>query len=294
MDENKNTYINTLNNDEGDGPVLGGVTGERSAHDGRSNVPAVTHKVSSHSIDTATGADAAPELSTVRVHDIFSQIARKYERFNAVSSFGAYKLWLAQLARMAEVQPDELVLDVAGGTGDVTFTICKAAHPAFVMCTDLVPEMLDVARDHYARGASDGVEVDFMVQDAQALDMPDGMFDVVTMAYGLRNMPRREAALSEIFRTLRPGGRLVCLDFSTPPNPAWRAMYNVYLKYLIPFWGKAITGDASGFVYLAKSIKAFPNQAGVAQLMRDAGFERVVWRNCTGGIAAIHVAYKPL
>jgi demethylmenaquinone methyltransferase/2-methoxy-6-polyprenyl-1,4-benzoquinol methylase len=253
-----------------------------------------TSNTNIHSIDTATGAEAAPELSTERVHDIFSQIARKYERFNAISSFGAYKLWLQKVARAATVSHDEIVLDVAGGTGDVTFTICKASHPAYVMCTDLVPEMLDVARDHYAHGAADGVEVDFMVQDAQALDMPDNMFDVVTMAYGLRNMPKREVALAEIYRTLKPGGRLICLDFSTPPNPAWRAAYNIYLKYLIPFWGKVITGDASGFIYLAKSIKAFPDQAGVADLMRHAGFERISWDNCTGGIAAIHVAYKPL
>lgn len=245
------------------------------------------------SIDTATGASAPPELSTKRVHDIFSSIANKYETFNAVSSMGTYKIWLNKMVSLADVGPASSVIDIAGGTGDVTFAIAKAKRPAVIVCTDLVPEMLDVAKDHYANGAADGVPVHFQTADAQALHYDDDAFDVATMAYGLRNMPERHQALSEIFRVLRPGGQLVCLDFSTPPNPLWNAAYNVYLNKMIPFWGKLITGDASGFVYLSKSIKAFPNQVGVAKLMEDAGFENVEWHNCTGGIACIHVAYKP-
>lgn len=245
------------------------------------------------SIDTATGKEAPPELSSERVKDIFSSIAKKYERFNAVSSFGTYRAWLAGMMRQAPIGPGDEVLDVAGGTGDVTFAAARAKHPAHIQCTDLVPEMLEVARAHYADGAAKGVPVDFQVVDAQDMPFADASFDAVTMAYGIRNMPDRPRALAEIFRVLRPGGHLVCLEFSTPPNRLWRALYRFYLKHLIPFWGGLITGDREGFVYLARSIKAFPDQHGLAALMEQAGFQDVTWKNYTGGIAAVHVARKP-
>lgn len=245
------------------------------------------------SIDTATGQEAPAELSSERVKDIFSSIAKKYERFNAVSSFGAYKVWLAGMMKQAPISHEADVLDIAGGTGDVTFTVARAKRPAHIQCTDLVPEMLDVARMHMEDGASQGVPVDFEVVDAQDIPYANESYDAITMAYGIRNMPQRELALSEMFRVLKPGGSLTCLEFSTPPNPVWRALYNFYLKHLIPFWGGLITGDSSGFVYLAKSIKAFPNQETLAKMMEEAGFENVTWKNYTGGIAAVHVAHKP-
>ena len=244
-------------------------------------------------IDTATGKEAPAELSSERVKGIFSQIARKYERFNAVSSFGAYRLWLDGMMRQAPIESHHDVLDIAGGTGDVSRWVAKTKHPAHIQCTDLVPEMLEVARMHEANGDFCGVPIDFDVVDAQDIPYADSSYDVVTMAYGIRNMPDRPRALAEMFRVLRPGGALVCLEFSTPPNPIWRALYNFYLKFLIPFWGGLITGDRSGFVYLAKSIRAFPDQEGLAQLMRETGFTDITWQNYTGGIAAVHVAHKP-
>lgn len=245
------------------------------------------------SIDTATGKEAPADISSERVKDIFSTIAKKYERFNAVSSFGAYKAWLSGMMSQAPISPNADVLDIAGGTGDVTFTVARAKHPQHIQCTDLVDEMLDVARMHYADGKADGVPVDFEVVDAQNIPYADASYDVITMAYGIRNMPERDRALSEMFRVLKPGGSLVCLEFSTPPNAVWRALYNFYLKHLIPFWGGLITGDREGFVYLSRSIKAFPNQQGLADMMTSAGFTDVTWKNYTGGIAAVHVAKKP-
>ena len=221
-------------------------------------------------IDTATGKEAPAEISSERVKDIFSTIAKKYERFNAISSFGAYKLWLAGMMKQAPISANDDVLDIAGGTGDVSFTVA-----------------------HYSDGASDGVPVDFEVVDAQNIPYADASYDAITMAYGIRNMPDRPRALAEMFRVLKPGGSLACLEFSTPPNAVWRALYNFYLKHLIPFWGGLITGDRDGFVYLAKSIKAFPNQQGLARMMEQAGFTDVTWKNYTGGIAAVHVAKKP-
>ena len=245
------------------------------------------------SIDTATGKEAPAEISTERVKDIFSSIAKKYERFNAISSFGAYKLWLSGMMKQAPINESDDVLDIAGGTGDVSFSVARAKHPAHIQCTDLVPEMLEVAREHYRRGAADGVSVDFDVVDAQNISYADATYDAITMAYGIRNMPDRPRALAEMYRVLKPGGALVCLEFSTPPNRVWRALYNFYLKHLIPFWGGLITGDKEGFVYLAQSIKAFPDQQGLAHLMEEAGFCDVTWKNYTGGIAAVHVAKKP-
>ena len=245
------------------------------------------------SIDTATGKEAPADISSERVKDIFSTIAKKYERFNAVSSFGAYKTWLAGMMRQAPIGAHADVLDIAGGTGDVTFTVSHAKHPRHIQCTDLVPEMLEVARAHYADGAAEGVSVDFEVVDAQHIPYADESYDAITMAYGIRNMPERDQALSEMFRVLKPGGALVCLEFSTPPNAVWRALYGFYLKQLIPFWGGLITGEREGFVYLSRSIMAFPNQQGLAARMEKAGFEDVTWRNYTGGIAAVHVAKKP-
>ncbi len=247
-----------------------------------------------HSIDTATGKEAPAEVSSERVKDIFSRIAKKYERFNAVSSFGAYKAWLRTMASMAPIGHDDDVLDIAGGTGDVSFTMARLKRPRHVQCTDLVPEMLDVARWHVdEQGKNCGVPMDFEVVDAQDIPYEDASYDAVTMAYGIRNMPNRELALSEMFRVLRPGGSLVCLEFSTPPNALWRALYGFYLKHLIPFWGGLITGDREGFVYLSRSIKAFPDQQAFARMLENAGFVDVTWKNCTGGIAAVHVARKP-
>ncbi|HIW76741.1 MULTISPECIES: ubiquinone/menaquinone biosynthesis methyltransferase [Gordonibacter] len=245
------------------------------------------------SIDTATGQEAPAEISAERVKEIFSAIAAKYERFNAVSSFGAYKAWLAGMMRQAPISADADMLDIAGGTGDVTFTVARAKHPRHIQCTDLVNEMLDVARMHYDEGKADGVPVDFEVVDAQDIPYADASYDVITMAYGIRNMPERDRALAEMFRVLKPGGALVCLEFSTPPNRMWRALYTFYLKHLIPFWGGLITGDREGFVYLSRSIQAFPNQQGLAAMMEQAGFVDVTWKNYTGGIAAVHVAKKP-
>ncbi len=136
--------------------------------------------------------------------------------------------------------------------------------------------------------------MDFSVADGQALPFADESYDALTMAYGIRNMPKRELALAEMYRVLKPGGSFTCLEFSTPPSGLWRQLYHFYLRHLIPFWGGLIAGDREGFVYLSQSIKAFPNQEEFAAMLTKAGFVDVTWRNCTGGIAAIHCAHKPL
>ena len=245
-----------------------------------------------HVVDTATGKEATADISEERVQRIFSQIAKKYERFNAFSSFGLYKHWLHKTVDAAHITPETDLLDLAGGTGDVAFTAAKRHPLAHIQLTDFVPEMLDVARDHIAHGANCNVPIDLEVVDAQNIPYNDNSYDVVTMAYGIRNIPDREAALSEVLRVLKPGGTFACLEFSTPHNKVWRSLYRFYLKHIIPFWGQIIAHDKPGFVYLSNSIQAFPDQQTYANMLTEAGFVDVTWKNLAGGIVAIHTATK--
>lgn len=255
------------------------------------DVPADIH--AGHTVvDTATGQEASAAVSEDRVKEIFGAIAKKYDRFNAASSFGLYKRWLNETVKAAALTPESSLLDLAGGTGDVSYTAAKLAPCAHIQLTDFVPEMLDVARDRARRGAACGVPIDFDVVDAQDIPYADNSYDSVTMAYGIRNIPDREQALSETYRVLKPGGTFACLEFSTPPNPLWRDLYYIYLKTMIPFWGKVFTGDAKGFVYLANSIRAFPDQKTFASMLEEAGFVDVSWKNLAGGIVAVHTAHK--
>lgn len=245
-----------------------------------------------HSIDTATGKSAPANISSERVKKIFTDIAWDYECFNKYSSFGQYRSWLKTLIDKAPIRPDSLMLDIAGGTGDVTFMACERKQPAHIILSDYTPAMLDVAQTRLDAGEANGVPIVLAVVDGQNIPFDDDVFDIVTMSYGIRNMPEREKALSEMYRVLRPGGALCVLEFSTPPNPLMRLGYDVYLRWGIPAWGKIVTGDDSGFVYLANSIKAFPNQEGFSKMLYDAGFSRVEYTNVTFGVAAVHIAYK--
>lgn len=245
-----------------------------------------------HSIDTATGKSAPANISSERVKKIFTDIAWDYERFNKYSSFGQYRSWLKTLIDKAPIRPDSLMLDIAGGTGDVTFMACERKKPAHIILSDYTPAMLDVAQTRLDAGEANGVPIVLAVVDGQNIPFDDDVFDIVTMSYGIRNMPEREKALSEMYRVLRPGGALCVLEFSTPPNPLMRLGYDVYLRWGIPAWGKIVTGDDSGFVYLANSIKAFPDQEGFSKMLYDAGFSRAEYTNVTFGVAAVHIAYK--
>ncbi len=242
-------------------------------------------------VDTATGIEADAAVSMDRVRSIFTKIADRYALFSALSSFGIYRSWLRRTVVAARVRPTDVVLDLAAGTGDVTYAIAGATPPASIACTDFVPAMLDVARGR-EETESNGVPIEFRVVDAQDIPYPDETFDVVTIAYGVRNIPDRKRALREAHRVLKPGGRFVILEFSTPPNPVWRVFYHGYLHVVIPFIGGLLTGDRPGFVYLRDSIRAFPDQEGLAQLLYEAGFSHVSYRNCTGGITAIHTALR--
>lgn len=250
---------------------------------------AATRRCDAHAQGTC---DVKGDEHGARVRSIFSAIAQRYDLFNALSSMGIYRLWLHRMAREAACLTTDQVLDVAGGTGDVAFELCRLCPPASLELTDFTPEMLEVARERIAAGAARGVAVSVSQVDAHKLPYPDEAFTVVTCAYGLRNFSDRKQAMREAARVLAPGGRYVVLEFGTPPRPCWRTLYRVYLTHMIPLIGAAVCGDRSGFEYLRDSIEAFPPQPVIARELREAGFDQVNYTNCTGGIAAIYVAKK--
>jgi demethylmenaquinone methyltransferase / 2-methoxy-6-polyprenyl-1,4-benzoquinol methylase len=226
-----------------------------------------------------------------RVRGIFSQIADKYDVFNALASMGIDRSWRRELVRAAALTPGSRVLDLASGTGDVAFALANRGKPAEVVATDFVPEMLAVAEKKAAEHPP-AVPVSFSVADAQELPFDDASFDVVTVAFGVRNFPERERNFAEVLRVLKPGGRYVILEFSRPPFAPWRGVYHVYLRGAIPLIGGMLTGDRAGFVYLNDSIRQFPTQPALAAELRAAGFGVVSWKDMTGGIVALHTAVK--
>ena len=229
--------------------------------------------------------------NTERVRSIFASIAPGYDAFNAVASFGIDRLWRRNLVGGAGLTSGSAVLDLAAGTGDLSLALAKQGRPASVLGTDFSQEMLEVAARKGA--AYDGpTALRFEVQDAQALTLPDSGFDVVTVAFGVRNFPDRAANFREVLRVLKPGGRYLVLEFSRPPFAPFRALYHFYLNVGIPLIGGMLTRDRASFVYLNRSIRCFPAQEPLAEELRAAGFREVSWRNLTFGVVAIHTAVK--
>jgi demethylmenaquinone methyltransferase / 2-methoxy-6-polyprenyl-1,4-benzoquinol methylase len=237
-------------------------------------------------------SDLAPGRPTAeRVRGIFSQIADRYDVFNAMASMGIDRSWRRKLVSAARLTPESRVLDLASGTGDVAFALANIGHPAEVVATDFVPEMLAVAEKKAAENPP-AVPVSFSVADAQDLPFEDASFDVVTVAFGVRNFPERERNFAEVLRVLKPGGRYIILEFSRPPFAPWRGVYHVYLRHAIPTIGGVLTGDRDGFVYLNDSIRQFPTQPELAAELRTAGFSAITWADLSGGIVALHTAVK--
>lgn len=229
--------------------------------------------------------------TTEKVQSIFATLAPDYDRFNKLSSLGVDRSWRKRTVSMAHLNRNSVVLDLAAGTGDLTMALAEQGKPASVLSTDFVPEMLDVAREKAAayKGAT---RIDFMAADAQDLPFEDERFDVVTIGFGVRNLPDRGANFREVYRVLKPGGRYVVLEMSRPPFVPFRAVYHSYLHNVIPAIGGKVTGRRDSFEYLRDSILQFPGQVALAGELHKAGFREVTWRNLTFGIVAVHVAVK--
>ncbi len=227
-----------------------------------------------------------------KVKGIFSQIAPTYDLVNILASAGLDRGWRRRAVRLARPGVDTVVLDLAAGTGDLTMAMARIGKPARIVSTDFVPEMLDVARPKVA-SYEGPTEIALEVADAQDLhQFPDESFNVVTVGFGVRNLPDRAANFREVHRVLKPRGRYVVLEFTTPPLAPVRGLYHWYLGTVVPALGGMVSGDKPAYQYLNDSIRQFPAQAELAAELREAGFTDVVWHDLTQGIVAIHVATK--
>jgi demethylmenaquinone methyltransferase/2-methoxy-6-polyprenyl-1,4-benzoquinol methylase len=227
------------------------------------------------------------------VNAVFSRVAGRYDLMNDIMSGGMHRLWKADLINWLAPSPaaPQRLIDVAGGTGDIARRFLDAAHPgsSAVIC-DISGEMLEAGRAKLTPRY--GERLAFVQGNAETLPFADRSFDACTIAFGIRNVTHIEAALAEAFRVLKRGGRFLCLEFSAVETPMLDKLYDAWSFRVIPKLGEWVAGDAESYRYLVESIRKFPDQERFAAMVRDAGFERVQYRNLTGGIAALHSGWR--
>ena len=229
------------------------------------------------------------------VNEVFHSVASRYDLMNDLMSGGLHRVWKDIMITTLNPPKSEApfaLLDVAGGTGDIAFRATKAAGSGFraTVC-DINADMLDVGRNRATARHLDH-QVSFVEGNAEALDFPDRGFDAYTIAFGIRNVPRIDLALKESFRVLKPGGRFLCLEFSTVDMPGLDRIYDLFSFKVIPPLGRAVTGDAESYQYLVESIRKFPKPNAFAEMIRGAGFSRVKWESLSGGIVALHSGWR--
>jgi demethylmenaquinone methyltransferase/2-methoxy-6-polyprenyl-1,4-benzoquinol methylase len=228
------------------------------------------------------------------VNDVFHKVASRYDLMNDLMSGGLHRLWKDAMVAWLNPpkRPGWRVLDVAGGTGDIAFRIVEASNRnAHATVLDINGSMLKVGEERaHKRGLAD--HVDFVEANAEELPFADASFDAYTIAFGIRNVPRIDVALGEAFRVLKPGGRFLCLEFSEVEMPVLDKVYEAWSFRAIPQIGAMVAGDGEPYRYLVESIVKFPNQRNFGAMIERAGFERVTWRNYSGGIAALHSGWK--
>lgn len=251
---------------------------------------------------TATGGmetsygykDVAAGEKQSMVNEVFHRVANRYDLMNDLMSAGMHRLWKDAMVAWLNPpkRPGWKVLDVAGGTGDIAFRIVDASHGhAHATVLDINGSMLEVGRERAARRRLEA-NTDFVEANAEELPFADETFDAYTIAFGIRNVPRIEAALAEAWRVLKPGGRFLCLEFSEVDMPLLDKVYESWSFNAIPRIGQFVAGDGEPYAYLVESIRKFPNQENFAAMIRRAGFDRVAFRNYSGGIAALHSGWK--
>ena len=229
------------------------------------------------------------------VNDVFHSVAGRYDLMNDLMSVGLHRVWKdIMITALNPPKGDSpfALLDVAGGTGDISFRAAKAAGSGFraTVC-DINSGMLDVGRTRATARHLDE-QVSFVEGNAEALAFPSGTFDAYTIAFGIRNVPRIDAALKEAYRVLKPGSRFLCLEFSTVDVPGLDRLYDFFSFKVIPPLGRAVTGDADSYQYLVESIRKFPRPNAFAEMIRAAGFSRVKWESLSGGIVALHSGWR--
>ena len=239
---------------------------------------------------THFGFDTVDETDKARrVRGVFDSVAKRYDVMNDVMSMGLHRAWKAYTVAVANLKPGDQVLDIAGGTGDLARAFArKVGSSGLVLLTDINEAMLRTGRD---RLLDEGLALPTTVCDAEKLPYKTASFDLVSVAFGLRNMTHKDAALVEMCRVLRPGGRLLVLEFSRVAEPL-RKPYDWYTLNLLPLMGKLIANDAASYRYLAESIRMHPDQAELKAMLKTAGFGHVDVHNLTGGVVALHAGIK--
>jgi demethylmenaquinone methyltransferase/2-methoxy-6-polyprenyl-1,4-benzoquinol methylase len=225
------------------------------------------------------------------VQGVFSSVAARYDLMNDLMSAGIHRVWKEAMMDWLAPRPGQRLLDVAGGTGDIAFRFLKRAGEAEAVVCDMTEAMLAEGRKR-AEALRLADRLDWVAGDAMALPFPDRSFDAYTISFGIRNVTRPADALAEAFRVLRPGGRLMVLEFSQIPVAGLQWLYDRYSFNVIPALGQAIANDRASYQYLVESIRKFPDQESFATLIRGAGFGQVKWRNLSLGIAALHSGWK--
>ena len=226
-----------------------------------------------------------------RVQGVFNSVASKYDIMNDVMSVGIHRIWKEAMMDWLAPRSGQKLLDVAGGTGDISFKFLKRAGSGHATVLDLTEPMLIEGRKR-AEADKMADSIDWVVGDAMALPFEDSTFDVFTISFGIRNVTRPQDALAEAYRVLKSGGRLVVLEFSHLPNDGMQKLYDLYSFNVIPQMGKMIAGDRDSYQYLVESIRKFPDQETFLAMIRDAGFENAKYRNLTMGVAALHSGWK--
>jgi len=225
------------------------------------------------------------------VHGVFTRVANKYDIMNDLMSAGVHRLWKDAMMDWLAPRPGQRLLDVAGGTGDIAFRFLKRAPGATATVLDMTESML-IEGQKRAEAENMADRLTWVVGDAMALPFADATFDVYTISFGIRNVTRIPDALAEAYRVLKPGGRLMVLEFSQLPNPSLQWAYDKYSFNVIPLMGQIVASDRDSYQYLVESIRKFPDQDSFAAMIRRAGFEQVKYRNLTMGVAALHSGWK--
>lgn len=236
--------------------------------------------------------DVPVEEKAGRVADVFHSVAKRYDVMNDLMSFGIHRLWKRITLERSGVRKGNKVLDIAGGTGDLTRQFVKrVGESGKVVLADINASMLNVGRDKLI-DAGIGHEVEYVQANAEALPFDDNTFDCITIAFGLRNVTDKEKALRSMARVLKPGGRLLVLEFSKPTNSVLEKVYDQYSFQVLPRVGQLVANDADSYRYLAESIRMHPDQETLKTMMEEAGLDRVEYTNMTGGIVALHRGVK--
>jgi demethylmenaquinone methyltransferase/2-methoxy-6-polyprenyl-1,4-benzoquinol methylase len=234
---------------------------------------------------------------TRRVKDVFRRVAQNYDLMNDLMSMGIHRLWKDHLVWDLTLPPEAQVLDVAGGTGDIAFRIAKTYPHLNLQITvcDLTPAMVEVGRDRAINQgllANEGRGIEWVCGNAENLPIPDNSVDLYIIAYGLRNVTHIDKALAEAFRVLKPKGKFVCLEFSRVTFPPLEKIYNFYSFQVLPTLGSYVAKDRAAYQYLVESIRQFPDQETLSDMIKAAGFTSVNWQNLCRGISCIHTSMK--